>query len=71
MAYTQAADTGPCVLVAAGRSACESTPAYLPANGRDSLIARLNGAREINHAFGYGVGDDMDYLFAKYVKHSR
>ncbi len=41
----------------------------LPANGRDGLIARLNRVREISHAFGYGVGDDMDYLLAKYVKH--
>jgi len=41
----------------------------LPANGRDSLIARLNRVREISHDFGYGVGDDMDYLLAKYVKH--
>lgn len=40
----------------------------LPANDRDSLIARLNRVREISHAFGYGVGDDMDYLLAKHVK---
>ena len=40
----------------------------LPTNGRDNLIARLNHVREISHAFGYGVGDDMDYLLAKYVK---
>ncbi len=43
----------------------------LPTNGRDSLIARLNRVREISHAFGYGVGDDMDYLLAKYLKHPR
>jgi len=42
----------------------------LPANDRDSLIARLKRVRKISHAFGYGVGDDMDYLLAKYVKHS-
>lgn len=41
----------------------------LPASGRDSLIARLNRVREISHTFGYGVGDDMDYLLAKYAKH--
>lgn len=40
----------------------------LPANGRDSLIARLNHVREISHVFGYGVGDDMHYLLTKYVK---
>jgi hypothetical protein len=43
----------------------------LPASGRDSLIARLNRVREISHALGYGVGDDMDYLVGKYAKHSR
>jgi hypothetical protein len=42
----------------------------LPASGRGSLIARLNRVREISHAFGYGVGDDMDYLVGKYAKHS-
>ena len=43
----------------------------LPTNGRDGLIARLDRVREISHAFGYGVGDDMDYLLAKYIKHPR
>lgn len=43
----------------------------LPANGRDSLIVRLDRVREISHAFGYAVGDDMDYLRAKYIKHPR
>src|SRR5206468_3782681 len=43
----------------------------LPADGRDSLIVRLNRVREIGHAFGYGVGDDMDYLWTKYAKQSR
>lgn len=43
----------------------------LPANGRDSLIVRLDRVREISHAFGYGVGDDMDYLRTKYIKHPR
>jgi hypothetical protein len=41
----------------------------LPANGRDNLIARLDRVRQISHDFGYGVGDSMDYLLAKYVKH--
>jgi len=34
----------------------------LPANGRDGLIARLDRVPEISHKFGYGVGDDMDFL---------
>jgi hypothetical protein len=42
----------------------------LPDDRQDSLIARLDRVREISHAFGYGVGDDMDYLLAKYAKHS-
>ena len=41
----------------------------LPANDRDNLIARLDRVRQISHDFGYGVGDSMDYLLAKYVKH--
>jgi hypothetical protein len=43
----------------------------LPANGGDGLIARMDRVREISHAFGYGVGDDMDYLLAKYTRRSR
>ena len=42
----------------------------LPANDRDDLIARLDHAREISHAFGYGVGDDMDFLLVKYTRRS-
>jgi len=42
----------------------------LPSNGRDGLITRLDHVREISHAFGYGVGDDMDFLLAKYTRRS-
>ncbi len=42
----------------------------LPANGRDGLIARLDRVREISHDFGYGVGDDMDFLLTKYTRRS-
>jgi len=42
------------------------TMAQLPASDRNPLIARLNKVRTISHNFGYGVGDDMDSLFAKY-----
>ena len=38
----------------------------LPASDRDTLIARLDRVRTISHNFGYGVGDDMDDLLAKY-----
>jgi hypothetical protein len=40
----------------------------LAANDRIALIARLDRVRAISHNFGYGVGDDMDSLLAKYVK---
>ena len=42
----------------------------LPADARDGLVARLNRVREISHAFGYGVGDDMDFLLAKHTQSS-
>lgn len=34
----------------------------LGANDKARLIARLDRVRKISHDFGYGVGDDMDYL---------
>jgi hypothetical protein len=40
----------------------------LPAPDCDALIARLDRVRITSHNFGYGVGDDMDSLFAR---HSR
>lgn len=43
----------------------------LPAHRRAGLLARLDRVREISHAFGYGVGDDMDYLLAKYTRRSQ
>ncbi|RPI46019.1 MAG: hypothetical protein EHM59_08590 [Betaproteobacteria bacterium] len=33
---------------------------------RLSLLDRLDAVRRISHKFGYGVGDDMDALLAKY-----
>jgi hypothetical protein len=42
--------------------------ATLPTNGRDSLLARLDGVRRISHQFGYGVGDDMDFVLSRYVR---
>ncbi len=38
----------------------------LPDDGRPALVARLDAVRRISHNFGYGVGDDMDDLFAEY-----
>lgn len=32
---------------------------------RNGLLDRLDGVRKISHNFGYGVGDDMDYLISK------
>jgi ribosome assembly protein YihI (activator of Der GTPase) len=40
----------------------------LSARDRDALIARLDRVRTISHNLGYGVGDDMDDLLAKYVR---
>ncbi|MDQ2840285.1 MAG: hypothetical protein M3Y72_04440 [Acidobacteriota bacterium] len=36
-----------------------------PADG-DPLLARLNQVCDIGQEFGYGVGDDMAFLFAEY-----
>jgi hypothetical protein len=38
----------------------------LPAPDRDVLIARLDRVRVISHNFGYGVGDDIDSVFARH-----
>ena len=40
----------------------------LPTDIRDALIARLDRVRSISHKCGYGVGDDMDSILAKYTK---
>ena len=40
----------------------------LPASDRDALVARLERVRTAGHKCGYGVGDDMDSILAKYGK---
>jgi hypothetical protein len=40
----------------------------LPADRRNGLVARLERVRDTSHDFGYGVGDDMDYLLSKYTE---
>jgi hypothetical protein len=40
----------------------------ISAGDRDALIARLDRVRTTSHNLGYGVGDDMDDLLAKYVR---
>ena len=40
----------------------------LSASDHNPLITRLEKVRTISHNFGYGVGDDMDSLLAKYVE---
>jgi hypothetical protein len=37
---------------------------------RDGLLARLDRVRVISHKFGYGVGDDMDFLLSKFTPKS-
>lgn len=38
----------------------------LPEGRKQEWIARLNAVRQTSHNFGYGVGDDMDYLLAEH-----
>src|SRR6266446_961940 len=45
-----------------------ATANRLPVGSRDALIVRLDWVRSISHKLGYGVGDDMDSIFAKYTK---
>lgn len=40
----------------------------LSVDRRDDLVARLDRVRVIGHGFGYGVGDDMDFLLSKYTR---
>jgi hypothetical protein len=40
----------------------------LPPSVRDALVARLDRVHRISQKFGYGVGDDMDFILAKYTK---
>ena len=40
--------------------------AQLPDGARPALVTRLDRVCLISHNFGYGVGDDMDDLLAKY-----
>lgn len=40
----------------------------LPANDRDTFVARLNRVRTTGHKCGYGVGDDMDSILAKHAQ---
>ena len=42
----------------------------LLANDRDDFVTRLSRVREISHRFGYGVGDDMDFLLSKCTRRS-
>jgi hypothetical protein len=41
----------------------------LPDGARPALVTRLDRVRLISHNLGYGVGDDLDSLLAKYVRH--
>jgi hypothetical protein len=40
----------------------------LSADRRDEILARLDRVRVISHEFGYGVGDDMDFLLSKVTR---
>jgi hypothetical protein len=38
----------------------------LSVDRREDLFSRLDRVRTIGHKLGYGVGDDMDFLFSKF-----
>ena len=40
----------------------------LSTDRRKDLVSRLDRVRAISHDFGYGVGDDMDFLLSKYTR---
>jgi hypothetical protein len=44
------------------------TTLQLPQGDRDTILSRLDSVRKISHDFGYGVGDDMDFLLAKHTE---
>jgi len=39
----------------------------LPVGRRETFLSRLDAVRRVSDNFGYGVGDDMNVLFAEYV----
>ena len=45
--------------------------AVLPRDERDAFFERLDVVRRVSDYFGYGVGDDMQVLFAEYVSDDR
>jgi hypothetical protein len=45
--------------------------AVLPRDERDAFFERLDVVRRVCDNFGYGVGDDMQVLFAEYVSDDR
>jgi hypothetical protein len=47
-----------------------ATANTLPADTRDALIVRLDRVRSMSHKCGYGVGDNMDSILAKYTTRS-
>ena len=40
----------------------------LSVDRRNDLVARLDRVRATSHEFGYGVGDDMDFLLSKFTR---
>ncbi len=40
----------------------------LSVDRRNDLVARLDRVRAASHEFGYGVGDDMDFLLSKFTR---
>jgi hypothetical protein len=50
--------------------ACSSRPSswqtHYPPTAATTFSGRLDRVRVIGHEFGYGVGDDMDFLLSKF-----
>jgi hypothetical protein len=40
----------------------------LSVDRRGDLVSRLDRVRTISHEFGYGLGDEMDFLLSKYTR---
>ena len=40
----------------------------LSVDRRDDLVSSLDRVRAISHEFGYGVGDEMDFLLSEYTR---
>ncbi len=45
-----------------------SSPTYYSVDRRRDLVSGFDRVRTLRHEFGYGVGDEMDFLLSKYTR---